>query len=99
MAKLITIPLVLPTSVAAGAAIDTSTFGHKTVYVKGAFTGTYQIQVSDDNVTFINYGTALTAAGVLEITAEAPFVRANCTAYTSGTPTASVVGLYATQGG
>lgn len=85
--------LAAPTSVAAGAA--TGAIGErKTVSIEGAFSATYQVQVSLDNsaspaaASWQNVGAALTAAGVLEISLPCAWVRLNCTAYTSGTPTA-----------
>lgn len=91
--------VAVPGSVAAGAACDVSDLERKCVYVSGTFTATVQIQLSADGTNWVNEGTALTTAGNLEITKPARYIRANTTAYTSGTPAALVVGVHSTSGG
>jgi hypothetical protein len=91
--------LAAPVSVAAGAATAVGTLERKTVSVEGTFTATYQVQISLDTsaspaaTSWQNEGAALTTAGTLEVTKPAAWVRLNCTAYTSGTPTARVAGV------
>jgi len=90
--------LAAPVSVTAGAANDMSGFSSATVSIEGTFTATYQVQISLDNsaspasASWQNEGAALTAAGTLAITKPCAWVRLNCTAYTSGTPTARLAG-------
>jgi hypothetical protein len=91
--------IAVPRSVTAGVACDASDMDRKCVYVSGSFTATVQIQLSADGTNWFDEGTALTAAGSLEITKPARYIRANTTAYTSGTPLATVVGIYSTEAG
>jgi hypothetical protein len=91
--------LAAPTSVSAGAATAVGTLERKTISIEGTFTATYQVQISLDTsatpaaASWQNEGAALTTAGTLEVTKPAAWVRLNCTAYTSGTPTARVAGV------
>lgn len=91
--------LTLPTSVSAGAAAPVGGVERKTVSIEGSFTATYQIQISLDTsnapaaTSWQNEGAALTTAGTLEISKPCAYVRANCTAYTSGTPTGRIAGV------
>lgn len=78
--------LAVPTSVAAGPAVALRPDESATVYLTGTFTATVQMQVSLDGTNWLNDGSALTAAGTLLISKAANYVRANVTAYTSGTP-------------
>lgn len=96
MAK-ISVAVAAPTSVAAGAGTSTANMQSAQVTVHGIGTGTYQVQESFDNSTWINKGAALTADGAVAIDDAAIAVRLNCTAYTSGTPVAAVVGLSVSQ--
>lgn len=84
-------------SVTAGASCDVSDLDRKCVYVSGTFTATVQIQLSADGSNWVNEGTALSAAGTLEITKPARYLRANTAAYTSGTPVAQIVGVASTE--
>lgn len=84
-----------PTSVAAGAATDTSDCqgAGLALYLLSAGTATYQAQASpDDGTSWVNVGTALTASGTVAISIACTRVRWNCTAYTNGTPTSYVCG-------
>ena len=54
------------------------------VVVGGPFVATVAIQVSMDNVIWATFGAALTAPGTVKIDIPVKFVRANCTAFTSG---------------
>lgn len=95
--------LAAPTSVAAGAAVDARSMERKTVVVEGTFTATYQVQISLDlanppgSTTWVNEGTAITngtgTGGSVEVGKPCAWVRLNCTAYTSGTPTARLSGF------
>ncbi len=89
--------IVVPTSVAAGAGSQVTEYGERiTVFLTGTFVATVQFQISADDTTYFDEGSALTAPGVVEITKPCKFVRANVTAYTSGTPLAEVVGVVST---
>jgi len=90
----------VPASVAAGAEVDVSSFGRMAIYVDGTFVATVQIQISPDatGARWFNEGTALTTTGVVEITKPCKRLRANTTAFTSGTPVATGVGLSSTGG-
>lgn len=85
--------LLVPASVSAGAGIDVGRYTRVNVYLKGTFTATVDIQLSDEDVD-ASYRTVatLSAAGLSVIAADGNFLRAKTTAYTSGTPTAVVIG-------
>ena len=59
--------------------------------VTGITTATVAFQGSLDGTTFATIGTALTADGIVTIANAPKYLRANCTAYTSGTITAKVL--------
>jgi hypothetical protein len=59
--------------------------------VTGITVGTVAFQGSLDGTTFATIGTALTADGIITIANAPNYLRANCTAYTSGTITAKVL--------
>ena len=100
----------VPTSVAAGAATYCGGAERKTLTLEAsAMTATYQAQISCKqpdptgaapgaaDTSWVNAGAALTAAGFVEITAPCFWIRWNCTAYTSGTPTSELVGVESTN--
>lgn len=83
------IDLQAPVTVVAGAAKATEQGGQIwSLIAVGAFVGTYVLEGSVDGLTFAPYSPAvsITAPGVYQVVATAPFIRINCTAYTSGTP-------------
>lgn len=97
MAKL-SASVAAPTSVAAGAGTSTANMTGAFVQVANIGTGTYQVQESfNGGTTWINKSAALTADGAVAIDDAANAVRLNCTAFTSGTPTAVVSGLSTSQ--
>jgi hypothetical protein len=59
--------------------------------VTGITTATVALQGSLDGTTFSTVGTALTADGIVTLANAPMYLRANCTAYTSGTITAKVL--------
>jgi hypothetical protein len=59
--------------------------------VTGITTATVALQGSLDGTTFATIGTALTADGIVTIANAPNYLRANCTAYTSGTITAKIL--------
>lgn len=89
----------VPTSVAAGTPTDISTAGPKTIFVEGTFVATIQFQISPDGTSWDNLGSPFTAPGHLSVTDLGMQLRANVTAYTSGTPSAWCFSEYATEGG
>lgn len=62
-----------------------------TVVVSGITTATVAVQVSLDGTAWVTSGAALTADGAVTILAPFKYVRANVTAYTSGTITAKLL--------
>lgn len=99
------ITVAAPTSVAAGAATFCGdNMERKVVTLESVGTATYQLQISlktpdasatppaGGDASWVNYGSALTASGVVEVTAPAYWLRWNCTAYTSGTPVSRLCG-------
>jgi hypothetical protein len=89
--------LSAPASVTTGTAIDVSDLTGVTVALYGTFTGTYKVMASYDGSTFKQVGSSLTAAGKQAVDDAAVAVRIDCSAYTSGTPTATVSGLKASK--
>ena len=59
--------------------------------VTGITTATVALQGSLDGTTYVTIGTALTADGIVTVANAPKYLRANCTAYTSGTITAKVL--------
>lgn len=87
------VTIAMPTSATTGAATDMSRFvSGYTLYIASMGTGTYQYQISHDATLWVNEGSAVTADGVLAVSKQARWGRWNCTAYTDGTPTATVAG-------
>lgn len=66
----------------------------KTIQIVGTFVGTVQFQGSIDGTNWVSEGAAQTAAStaLLEVSETYQFMRANMTAYTSGTPSAYLAG-------
>lgn len=80
----------VPLSATAGAALDTLNMEQKTIQLTGTFVATIQFQGTIDGTNWVNEGAALTAPGVIEVTKRWCNMRANVTAYTSGTPLAKI---------
>ena len=59
--------------------------------VSGITIATVAFQGSLDGTTFATIGTALTADGIVTIANAPKYLRANCTAYTSGTIIAKIL--------
>ena len=59
--------------------------------VSGITSATVALQGSLDGSNWSTIGTALTANGIITIANAPTYLRANCTAYTSGTITAKVL--------
>ena len=78
---------------ATGASTAVQVDGGQPVFlqVSGITTATVALQGSLDGTTFATIGTALTADGIVTIANSPKYVRANCTAYTSGTITAKIL--------
>ncbi len=77
-----------------GPAYQVNHFEKSSVYLAGTLTGTVQLQLSiDSGATWIDEGSALTGAGVVDITRLADQLRAKMTAFTSGTFNLNVRGL------
>lgn len=66
--------------------IDMDAYDHLGTLVGGTFVGTVAVQVSNDGVTWVALGAAVTApATTVQLDCPFKFARLNCTAYTSGT--------------
>jgi len=79
--------LEVPASVAAGAWLSCESLTDMYVTIGGTFVATLQVQYTvrgDANAS--NIGSALTAAGAVQIPMRAKKIRINTTAYTSGAP-------------
>ena len=78
---------------ATGASTAVQVDGGQPVFlqVTGITTATVALQGSLDGTNFATIGTALTADGIVTIANSPKYVRANCTAYTSGTITAKIL--------
>lgn len=79
-----------------GDATNVLHFREKTVMLHSVGVGTYQLQGSLDNATWVNEGSALTATSTaaIEVSETYAYLRWKCTAYTSGTPTSMLAGHY-----
>jgi hypothetical protein len=93
MASLTTPVTLLSAVVATGAstAVQADAGQPAFLQVSGITTATVAFQGSLDGTTFATIGTALTADGIITIANAPKYLRANCTAYTSGTITAKVL--------
>ena len=90
----LTAPVTLLSAVTAtGASTAVQADGGQPAFlqVSGITVGTVALQGSLDGTTFATIGTALTADGIITIANAPKYLRANCTAYTSGTITAKVL--------
>jgi hypothetical protein len=74
---------------ATGASLSVGTDSDKPAFIQisGLTIGTVAAQGSVDNTNWATIGTALTANGIITIDSPPPFIRANVTAFTSGTIT------------
>ena len=96
MAAYITpLALAVPTSVAAGAAMDVRQLADVWVQLSGTFVATIDFQVSFDHGTTWSTVATRSAGDVVEVPAAsaATHLRANTTGYSSGTPVAKVGGM------
>ncbi len=84
----------VPASIAASDAAEAGHLRAKTVYLKGGGTWTADVEVSDDGVAWaVAAGGASKASGaVVTVSETCKAIRINVTAYTSGTPAASLLG-------
>lgn len=80
------------TSVSNGSAVSIADLDEAYVTVSGTFVGTWKIQVSfDGGTSWVDFDTG-TAAKLTAVLPPCRFIRAICSAYTSGTILASVSG-------
>ena len=90
----LTTPVTLLSAVAAtgaSSAVQADAGQPAFLQVSGITIATVAFQGSLDGTTFATIGTALTADGIVTIANAPKYLRANCTAYTSGTITAKVL--------
>lgn len=76
-------------SVTTNAGINVQDLETSQMWVTGTFVGTVKLQVSPDNVAWVDSGSPVTAPALIAIPEGVGYVRLNCTAYTSG----SIVGI------
>ena len=83
---------ILNAVTATGASISVATDSNKPAFIQvsGLTIGTVAAQGSVDNINWNTIDTALTANGLITLTDPPPYIRANVTAYTSGTITVKV---------
>lgn len=74
----------------AGTAVQT-TVDNMSFHCEGITTATVVIEVSNDGTNYITSGVSFTADGVNTVTGPYKYVRANCTAYTTGTITVTAL--------
>lgn len=93
MSSLTTPATLLSAVVATGAsrAVQADAGQPAFLQVSGITVATVAFQGSLDGTTFATIGTALTADGIVTIANAPTYLRANCTAYTTGTITAKVL--------
>ena len=60
------------------------------IQISGITLGTVAVQGSVDGTTWATMGTALTADGIIALSDPPPYLRANVTAFTSGSITVKV---------
>jgi hypothetical protein len=60
------------------------------VQISGITVGTVAVQGSVDGSTWATVATALTADGIVTLASPPPYIRANVTAFTSGTITVKI---------
>jgi hypothetical protein len=60
------------------------------IQVSGITIGTVAVQGSVDGTTWATVATALTADGIVTLASPPPYIRANVTAFTSGTITVKI---------
>lgn len=77
--------------VATGASAGVTGEFPATVIVSGIATATVAVQISLDGVAWVTTGAALTADGAVSILSPFKYVRANVTAYTTGTISAKLL--------
>lgn len=77
---------------ATGSSLSVGTDSNRPAFIQvsGLTVGTVAAQGSLDNTNWATIGTALTANGIVTIDNPPPYIRANVTAYTSGTITVKV---------
>lgn len=77
---------------ASSAALDVSDLEDVVVMLAGTFAGTLKVDVSFDGTNFAEWGSKTAPAAYATIPA-CKAIKMRCSAYTSGTPRAGVVGL------
>ena len=90
----LTAPVILlsaVTATGASTAVQADAGQPAFLQVSGITSATVALQGSLDGTTYATIGTALTADGIVTIANAPKYLRANCTAYTSGTITAKVL--------
>lgn len=90
---ILTTVIAVPASLAIGAWAPADGQRDKYIRLKGTFVATVQFEASveDDKSDPFSIGAAQTAPGFLAIPETVKWIRANTTAYTSGTPLAKLV--------
>lgn len=93
MSKFQSRPLVDLTGTGQNAGIRVDDLETADMWVTNTFVGTLQMQVSPDNVNWIDEGSPVTAPARINIPVAAKYVRGDCTAFTSGDISMDVTGV------
>lgn len=80
-------------AIGAGRADNVFRFRDKFVQVHGTFSATLQLEASIDGSAYFSVGAALSSPGVVAFPETAEFARIRTTAFTSGTPMATLAGF------
>jgi sugar phosphate permease len=86
------VTIAVPTSVTQGAAAIVKGLEGKYIWLRGTFSATVAFQGSWDGTTWTTFQTGLTAGAFVAVPQPFTHVRADTTAYTSGTPVADCRG-------
>jgi hypothetical protein len=79
------------TATGASKAVQCDAGGPAFLQVNGITSATVALQGSIDGTNWSTIGTALTADGLITVANAPKYLRANCTAYVSGTVTAKIL--------
>ncbi len=100
-AKPVTKVVLMPTTVTSGASVDIEHMYEtdKWLTVVGAMSATYKVKLSNDNSTWTQSGSDITAAGITKITDRAKYLKIECTAHASGSPTCTMFSVQSSSNG
>jgi len=93
MARPEKLTMEVPVAVGVGRVENVFRFRDKYLQVHGTFVATVQLEASIDGSTYFAVSTGLSAPGVVPFPETAEFARIRTTAFTSGTPEATLAGF------